>query len=953
MYLNAQSVIKKMNELRANMNEKQPDVVLIVEAWTHEGVDDAFLKISGLELIERKDRSDTTAGRGGGILIYVRKELCAWKEEMEGGFNQAGKIVVKGEREEIAINLVYRSPNSKKENDTKLCERVKTMEGHFVIFGDFNFPGIDWGTGQSDAKGRELVTVVENKFISQHVNEATHVSGNTLDLIFSSSENLIGNVERDGRIGGSDHETLICTVGFPIERKDKIDMVRDYAKGNYEEMRKNMNMNWEQIMEHMTVEESWNMIKMKLEEETEKNVPYRERKEKCEPRWMTREIKTLMGKKKRMWKKARSGNAKAKEDYKKVEKELKKKIRNGKSALERKVAKNAKQNPRLFYSYLKGERGNRQRVGPLKDENGQLIVDPKHQAEVLNEYFASVFTSYEGSELPTKEAMEMKEGNLEDIRFEAKKIEEKIQEMRTESAPGPDGISPRILKEVAHQISTPLAMLFNKSMQNGSIPDDWRKANVTPLFKKGSKFVPGNYRPVSLTSVLCKTMERLVKDKLIQHLEANEVISDSQHGFRKGKSCQTNLLEFMEKMTEWADNGSAIDVVYLDFAKAFDKVCHERLMVKVEAAGITGKVSDWLHDWLKNRVQRVILEGEESGWIKVISSVVQGSVLGSTLFNIFIDDIDNAIESLLKKFADDTKAAKAIKDERDRDSLQRDIDVMDEWAQKWEMEFNVGKCKVMHIGKNNPKYEYEMKGQKMSETVKEKDLGVLIENNLKPSAQCEAAAKKANQVLGQITRSFHYQKKDVFMQLFKTFVRPHLEYASSVWCPWTEKDCETLEKVQQRAVRMVSDFRGVTYEEKLKEAGMTTLKERRKRGDLIETFKVMNGFDKVKRETWFRTISEAEREKRSMRQNSQMNEDGEVESKGDIIIQKKARNDTRWNFFSLHVTRDWNRIPKEVREAKSVNSFKNGLDAYLEDIIYEKSLRENGQCELNNLQEEV
>jgi hypothetical protein len=129
-------------------------------------------------------------------------------------------------------------------------------------------------------------------------------------------------------------------------------------------------------------------------------------------------------------------------------------------------------------------------------------------------------------------------------------------------------------------------------MKEGKIPDDWRRANVTPLFKKGSKFVPGNYRPVSLTSVVCKTMERMVKDALVKHLVKNEVISDSQHSFRSGKLCQTNLLEFMEKMTEWMDMGQAVDVVYLDFAKAFDKVCHKRLMMKVEAAGIAGEVRD-------------------------------------------------------------------------------------------------------------------------------------------------------------------------------------------------------------------------------------------------------------------------------------------------------------------------------------------------------------------------
>ena len=173
------------------------------------------------------------------------------------------------------------------------------------------------------------------------------------------------------------------------------------------------------------------------------------------------------------------------------------------------------------------------------------------------------------------------------------------------------------------EVSKPLSILFTKSMKEGKIPDDWRRANVTPLFKKGSKFAPGNYRPVSLTSVVCKTMERIVKEALTKHLDANQVISDSQHGFRSGKSCQTNLLEFMEKMTEWADMGQAVDVIYLDFAKAFDKVCHIRLIHKLKAYGIRGMVVYWIGAWFRDGKQRLVIGGKESDWLEVLSSLVQ------------------------------------------------------------------------------------------------------------------------------------------------------------------------------------------------------------------------------------------------------------------------------------------------------------------------------------------
>ena len=366
-----------------------------------------------------------------------------------------------------------------------------------------------------------------------------------------------------------------------------------------------------------------------------------------------------------------------------------------------------------------------------------------------------------------------------------------------------------------------------------------------------------------------------------------------------------------------------VDVVYMDFAKAFDKVCHERLIVKIEAAGISGKIKEWLEDWLRNRTQRVVVEGQPSEWKEVISSVVQGSVLGGTLFTIYIDDIDEGIRAFLGKFADDTKIAREIQDDGNREELQSDIAKLGEWADKWAMEFNIEKCKVMHIGAKNPGYEYFMKGNKLKETTWEKDLGVVIENNLKPTMQCEKAAKKANSVLGQITRSFHYRDKTVFVQLYKVFVRPHLEYASAVWNPWTAKDSEMVEKVQKRFVRMISNVRGNTYEEKLKEIGLTDLKERRMRGDLIETYKMMKGFNNVDRSKWFEFLSEETA--RNTRGNVTI--DGERgEMKKDNIFLKRSNTEIRRNFFTLRVTKSWNKLEQRVQNASSVNKFKNELD---------------------------
>ena len=204
--------------------------------------------------------------------------------------------------------------------------------------------------------------------------------------------------------------------------------------------------------------------------------------------------------------------------------------------------------------------------------------------------------------------------------------------------------------------------MFNLSLEEGIVPLEWKEANIIPLFKKGSRNKSENYRPVSLTSVICKLLERLIKDHF---LVKNKLINPSQHGFLKARSCLTNMLCFLEDVTKWLDEGSPVDIIYLDLKKAFDKVPHQRLLLKLKAHGIGNGMINWIEKWLIGRRQRVVVDGEVSNWKAVLSGVPQGSVLGPILFLIYINDLDDDITSKVLKFADDTKVFRKIKSDAD------------------------------------------------------------------------------------------------------------------------------------------------------------------------------------------------------------------------------------------------------------------------------------------------
>jgi ribonuclease P/MRP protein subunit RPP40 len=438
---------------------------------------------------------------------------------------------------------------------------------------------------------------------------------------------------------------------------------------------------------------------------------------------------------------------------------------------------------------------------------------------------------------------------LEFVTVTRKAVQEAVTQLSAGAAPGPDGVAAVCIKQGGDFVITALTDIFSESLEDASAPNSMKKAFVSPIWKGEDRTKAANYRPVALTSHYSKILERVLRPVIVDHLEQVGALDQAQHGARAGRSTLSQLLVQYETIMEMLENGDNAEIVYLDFAKAFDKVDIGILLQKIAKFGITGRLWTWIASFLLGRTQSVRVGNALSPWEITRSSVPQGSVLGPLFFLIFISDLGGDLSpgAVVLKFVDDTKLIARTKNEKEVEEVQADLDKLYNWQQENNMEWNDSKFQILRMGTNVDLRESTLlftpdMGDPILESGHVKDLGVLMDAKGTFAAQRQGAVKKTSQKAGWILRTFLTREVPTLRTLWKSLVQPHLDYASQLWYPaLVARDIEEMEAPLRAFTRRMGGLRHLSYWKRLEASSLQSSERRAERYKIIYLWKVAKG----------------------------------------------------------------------------------------------------------------
>lgn len=770
-------------------------------------------------------------------MIAVKKELQARLLDT-GSCIEILWVLVQLSCVTCAVGVCYRPPDSKETFVNCLNESLSLVYDRFpgspvILAGDFNYPGINWRTGTADSGARiaeckDFLDVISSYGLSQIVSMPTRGDA-ILDLVLTTepsnmSVNVLDCI--------SDHNVIHCE--FKLTRKESVNekkTIYDYARADVEMIYSELSsfcVEFFNGMQHRDSNENWMIVCHKLIELKEKYIPKIHISVSTGSAWFTSHVKRCINKKKRFYSRAKTLQSDdAWKAYREQSQLCKTEIEAAKDKFfNHDISNMLTVNTKKFWKVINPKPSSSCFISIMQ---GNEFLPPSEVATAFNSFFCSVFSR----ELPITDNIHLGSVTsiMEDIVITEKGIEAAIDRLSSSSAPGPDGICPKLLKLTKPVISPIFACLFQQSIQSGCVPDGWKVSKIVPIFKSGDPSSVTNYRPISLTSIPCKLLEHIISSAIMKYLTKHNHLFSNQHGFQQGRSCETQLFELVSDIYEAVNDSSQIDAIFIDFAKAFDKVAHNRLLQKLRYFNIHSQVVNWIRNFLTDRYQFVTANEFSSSRSLVKSGVPQGSVLGPILFLLYVNDISNSISSTVRLFADDCVIYRRITTTSDSDALQSDLAKIADWCEQWQMEINTSKTKAVAFTRvSNPKLtHYLINDSVIARAHTIKYLGVHLSSNISWSDHIEAICSSACKTLGFIRRNLYLANKSTKLLAYETLVRAKLEYASFIWNPHQSYLINKLEAIQNKATRFITkDYSRTSSITNLKKSlNLSTLENRR------------------------------------------------------------------------------------------------------------------------------
>lgn len=978
--LHPKTVPSKVPFINDLLYEKKQIFIGLSETWLQDHKD-AEISIPNYKLfrVDSKRKKKSNRGRiNGGVAIYLREDVAATFNPILQYTDGVIQILcIYSKAENLVIGVVYRQPDDKERNNRSTASQYKRAMNAFketiialahptpeiLLGGDFNLPHINWPecspTKKATKDEKDMIQLTyELGFelnLSQVINQPTHIAGNTLDLLFTNNPNLIHNYITTPTLRSfTDHYIMEISSSYNFisipykpdvtQKRSPMGRLNFHSEDvNWESLAEMLSkVNWKLELENMTSDLMFDRFYSICLDIAQKVVPNKSCFQIKKETKIPRERINLMRRRSRINKllirvTSISRKEKLQDELVTIEKALQKSYKDSISYRENKAFNAIKNNSKYFFKYAKRFSKIKTSIGPLLNEKNEFESDSKKMADMLLNQYSSVFST--PSSLNPQTACESSNiqhtTQLDDIIFDDSDFIEAINELSSNSASGPDDFPSILLKNCKKELARPLNLLWRKSLDDGQITSILTTSLVSPQHKGGSQATPANYRPIALTSHLIKVFEKILRNKIVSFMDQNHLFNNSQHGFRSGRSCLSQLLSHYDKILNILAEDSNVDVIYLDFAKAFDKVDFTIALKKMKNIGIDGKILRWISAFLHYRTQTVVVNGIHSSPAPVLSGVPQGSVLGPLIFLILMGDIDSRLNfSTLSSFADDTRVLSGIKSINDSVNLQKDLNSIYDWADINNMSFNNTKFEVLRYGKDivtkdSTNYTSST-GLVISEKISTKDLGIIMHSDGSFNQHINQLVENGKQLSGWILRVFHSRSPTLMLTLWKSLVIPRLEYCSQLWSPSKVGNIQKIESLQWSFIRKIKGSKDMNYWQCLKHFKLYSLQRRRERYQIIYCWKLLEYLVPNLESDGIPIISV----------NNHIR-------KGRLCVTPKVLSHLPNSLQSLYYNtlryqgpRLFNILPKYLRELTgcSVDKFKNILDEFLKNICDEPQI---------------